>query len=178
MVRSTEKLVSFWGRASFFDKLKTHRIPNADRVVRRCGGKTEAGMEIELLMRRRFVGHTEINGVLRPAALGKSSGVFEVGVQRLQELPVQIKARLAGEIPPACFGWPQQGEHSRRRPVLADGVRPWQLYARIIAVTGDPPGARRQAYRGDQGEIETAAGWPKLGLEAKTHICESRRARV
>ena len=57
-------------------------------------------MEIELLMWRRFVGHAEIDQVLWTAALGKISGVFDVGIQGLQKLTVDIETRLSGETSP------------------------------------------------------------------------------
>ena len=55
-------------------------------------------MEIELLIWRRLVSHAEIDQVLWTSALGKISGIFDVGIQRLQELTVDIETRLAGEV--------------------------------------------------------------------------------
>ena len=92
-------------------------------------------MEIELLMWRRLVGHAEIDQVLWTAVLGKISGVFDVGIQGLQKLTVDIETRLAGEISSTRFCWPHEGEHSSRRPVLGERAGPWQLYGRIITVT-------------------------------------------
>jgi len=57
---------------TWIEHLKADRIAKADRVIGCHGGKTEAAMKVQLLMRRRLVCRAEIDHVLRTAALGKA----------------------------------------------------------------------------------------------------------
>lgn len=60
-------------------------------------------MKVELLMRGRLVCRAEIDHMLRTAALGKGSGIFDVGVPGRRKLPVKIYACLARQISPRFF---------------------------------------------------------------------------
>ena len=64
--------------------------------------KAETKVTIELLMRRNLVRRTEIDLMLWTAALWECAGVFDVGIPRLRQLPVEVHAGLPGEITP----WP------------------------------------------------------------------------
>jgi hypothetical protein len=70
--------------------LEANRIAKTDRVIRCRSRQTEVAMKIELLMQRNLVCRAEIGHVLRTAALGKRSGIFDVGVPALRKLPVKI----------------------------------------------------------------------------------------
>jgi len=88
------------GQSSRSNYLKPHRIANADQVTRHSGRKTEAAMKIELLMRRGFVGDAEIDQVLWTAAFRKSTGVFDIRIDGLCNLPVEVYAGLPRHISP------------------------------------------------------------------------------
>ena len=51
-------------------------------------------------MRRDLLCRAEIDHVLRTAAFGKGTGIFDVSVPELRKLPVKIHARLASQISP------------------------------------------------------------------------------
>jgi hypothetical protein len=53
--------------------LEPYGVTHSNRVIGGRGGKTKAGMEIKLLMGRRFVSESEIDGVLRAPSLRKIS---------------------------------------------------------------------------------------------------------
>ncbi len=72
------------------NRLEANGIAKADRVIGGHARNSEAPMKIKLLMQRELVGRAEIDHVLRSAALGKSAGIFDVGVPRLGELAVEI----------------------------------------------------------------------------------------
>jgi hypothetical protein len=110
--------IAGWGTLPGSKNLEAHGIANSERVIGCCCRQTEVAMKIDLLMRRDLVCRTEIDHVLRTAALGKGTGIFDVSVPELRKLPVKIHARLARQISPWSLGWPHNREHSSNCPVL------------------------------------------------------------
>jgi len=127
-------------------------------------------MKVQLLMQRRLVYRAEIDHILRTAALGKSTGIFDVRVPGRRKLPVKIHTGLARQISLRSLGWPHKREHSGSRPVLCQRTRPGQLDGRIIAMTRYQVRSRRKAHGRYERNVKSATCWPKLLFEAHAQI--------
>jgi hypothetical protein len=160
------------------DDLEAHRVAKADEMVGRCRRKPKASVKIELLVRRYFVRSAEIDDVLRPSTLRKGAGVFNPGIPRRSQLPVEIDAALPGSVSlqaPVCRSLrrPRDREHSRHRPVLRQSPRPRQLHHWIVAMARDRVRSRRKADRWNERHIKSLDR-PQLLFETEAHITETR----
>jgi len=81
-------------------------------------GQFHSNMEIDLLLRRGFACHAELQQVPGASLLGRVAGVFDERIQASGQLPVQQERGLTRYVPAACLRGPVDGEHPRRGPVL------------------------------------------------------------
>lgn len=73
------------------------------------------------------------------------------------QLTIEKECGLASECVLACHGGPVRCDLAARGLILGELVGPRHLKARVITMTGDGLGSRREAQENDEGEIEVSA---------------------
>src|SRR6516162_179752 len=133
-------------------------ISNSDEASRCCMCQPHRRMEVDLVMRRELVGGSNMQQLSRAAALRDVGSIFDKGVPRYAQLPIEEHRQLARVVTGPVLGRPVGRELPRYGPVGRERARPGQLQPRVIAAARYATRSGREGQKRSQRQIEACEG--------------------
>ena len=146
-------------------------------MIDRGRRKTNADLNIHLLLGRNLIGGAEMQQMTRPAALRKVTRILDKCVHWFSKLTIEEKSGLANNIAFSALSWPIHGQLPGGGPIIRELARPGQLHARVVPVARHGGCTGGDAQEDDQRYVKSRCR-AELLFQADGEVSEARNGNT